>query len=904
MVAGCDKAFSQRQQLNRHKLSQHDRCAKHYHCTTEGCKYAAINEFGKAGAKFTREDHLKTHIKEYGHYGPFSPVDRKKRRWGEIQDAIRITVFFEECIPSGRMSEDCHRRTTKHDTFESTKTKLWHRDEKGSQYVLGSTISATDIPFYCCYKGCYYNQCPPEGVPQIGFRTLEQLEQHGRITGHGTLYECEGNGQNGATVDKDTSAGAQDGHTPPLSSSWSGHEAVVRLLLEQKADVDAKDTSGRTALSRAAEMGHEAVVRLLLEQKADVDAKDTSGRTALSRAAEMGHEAVVRLLLEQKADVDAKDTSGRTALSRAAEMGHEAVVRLLLEQKADVDAEDGSGKTALHLAAIGCHVSGGRPSALVKGLEPNLTRDQYHLKMLPYADDAPFNSYSRQHEPTCLPKTRVDILQKISQWAEGEDQQCLFWLSGMAGTGKSTIARTIARTYFDQDRLAASFFFSRGVGDVGNASKFVATLAVQLTMHIPPIQRHIHDVLIERSTIFSQSLADQWRQLVLEPLLKLDGKDTYSSYVMIIDALDECEGENDIRIILRLLAEVRSLKKVRLRVLITSRPEISIRYGFCQIPDSEHHDFILHDIEAAILDHDISIFLDYEMRLIRQERSLEAGWPGELVIEQLVQKASGLFIWAATACRFMRKGRRFVRKPLDIMLQGDKSITGPENHLNRIYLAVLKNSFYQIDTEQEKKEQYNMLREILGSIIVLFSPLSAASLATLLHIPKEDVYQILEDLHSILDIPEDQTRPLRLHHPSFRDFLLDKDRSSNLHFWVDEREIHQTLANNCIQLMCNNLKQDMCGQEAPGTLVAEVESSRIDHCLPPEVRYACLYWIQHLQRSNTQLCDNGQVHQFLQQHLLHWLEALGWIGKTSEGILAILSLEAQILVSLIFRYET
>src|SRR5277367_3901387 len=54
VVAGCDKAFSQRQQLDRHKLSQHDRCAKHYHCTTEGCKYAVINEFGKAGAKFTR----------------------------------------------------------------------------------------------------------------------------------------------------------------------------------------------------------------------------------------------------------------------------------------------------------------------------------------------------------------------------------------------------------------------------------------------------------------------------------------------------------------------------------------------------------------------------------------------------------------------------------------------------------------------------------------------------------------------------------------------------------------------------------------------------------------------------------------------------------------------------------
>jgi hypothetical protein len=131
---------------------------------------------------------------------------------------------------------------------------------------------------------------------------------------------------------------------------------------------------------------------------------------------------------------------------------------------------------------------------------------------------------------------------------------------------------------------------------------------------------------------------------VVLPLLKLEGKDTYPLYVVIIDALDECEGENDIRIILRLLAEARSLKKVRLRVLIISRLEVPIRYGFCQIPNAEHCDFILHDIEAAIVDHDIFIFLEHEIRSIGQEWSLGAGWPGEQALRRLVLIASGLFI--------------------------------------------------------------------------------------------------------------------------------------------------------------------------------------------------------------------------------------------------------------------
>jgi hypothetical protein len=102
--------------------------------------------------------------------------------------------------------------------------------------------------------------------------------------------------------------------------------------------------------------------------------------------------------------------------------------------------------------------------------------------------------------------------------------------------------------------------------------------------------------------------------------------------------------------------------------------------------------------------------------------------------------------------------------------------------------------------------------------------------------------------------------------------------------------------------MSDSLKQYVCGQEAPGTLAANVESSRREQCLPLEVKYACLYWTQHLQKSGAQLCDNNFVHQFLQRHLLYWLEALGWIGMTSERILAICSLEAPTSVTLLVRY--
>jgi hypothetical protein len=471
----------------------------------------------------------------------------------------------------------------------------------------------------------------------------------------------------------------------------------------------------------------------------------------------------------------------------------------------------------------------------------------------------------------------------------------------MPGTGKSTVSYTMARKWYKKGRLGASFFFSRGGGDVGNAGKFVTSIAVQLANSIPTIYQFINNTLIEHSDIVSCSLRDQWQLLVLDPLSKLEGNGNRTSYILVVDALDECEDENSIRIILELLAETRLLKTILLRVFLTSRPELPIRYGFSRISETEPFAFITNNMSLSTVDADIELFLRFQLGIIARELSLDTNWPGELAFRQLVLKASGLFIWAATACRFIREGRRFANKRLASILQSDASATAPEKHMDEIYTAVLQKSVSWGYTDEERQEIYAMLRLILGSIVVLFSPFSTYSLDRLLDLPGTKVNEMLDNLHAIIDIPNDQTRPLRLYHPSLRHFLINKDRCRDLDFWVDEKQAHQTLAERCIRLMSNSLKQDVCGQEARSTGVAGVESSQIDQCLPPEVRYACLYWAQHLQQSGAQLYDNDQVHQFLQIHLLHWFEALSWMGKTSEGILTMLSLEAMIPVRPLFR---
>ncbi|KAH7363979.1 hypothetical protein BKA65DRAFT_522586 [Rhexocercosporidium sp. MPI-PUGE-AT-0058] len=446
--------------------------------------------------------------------------------------------------------------------------------------------------------------------------------------------------------------------------------------------------------------------------------------------------------------------------------------------------------------------------------KPGLHSDVF--QRLPYALDAPFNSFAKQDSSTCLPNTRVGLLEEIYNWVDSEDDRCIFWLNGLAGTGKSIIARTVARRYFEQKRLGASFFFSRGGGDVSHAGKFFTSIAVQLAHNAPSFGRFISEAAEEQIDIANQSLRDQWQQLVLNLLSRLDTRFSPSSYLLIVDALDECDNEDHIRTILQLLAEARSLTIVRLRVFVTSRPEIPIRHGICAILQAKHQDFVLHSIPLTIINHDISFFLEYNLRTIGQEWTLGAHWPGE-------------------------EGR-FARKRLDTILKGSSSaITAPEKHFNEIYLAVLKYSISSDFSDEEKTEVCDVLKHALGSLVVLLLPLSTSSLSRLLQLSREDVDLTFENLHAILDIPDNPTRQLRLHYLSFRDFLLNKDRCGD--FWA--------------------LKKDICGMHAPGSQASQVESSRLQGCLPPDIQYACLYWVQYLYRSGSHACDGEAAYRFL-----------------------------------------
>lgn len=508
---------------------------------------------------------------------------------------------------------------------------------------------------------------------------------------------------------------------------------------------------------------------------------------------------------------------------------------------------------------------------------------------LPIAEGASFDSHLEEHNAQCLANTRVELQRQIKEWADENNGRLIFWLSGMAGTGKSTIARTIARSFAENHQLGASFFFKKGESDRGTAGRFFTTIARDLIFHVPEVVSGITKAIDADPAISQKALHIQFEQLILKPLSETILPKALA-LVIVIDALDECERDEDVRIILQLLSRAGDLKPISLRIFVTCRPELHIRIGFKQMPDGTYRNLILHEVPKENIEHDMTVFFKQEFARIRQERNLPLQWPEEKNIKTLVEMATPLFIFAATICRYVGEPVGIPQMRLSDILKYE---TENVSQLEKTYLPIL-DPLFALRGEREKERLSRVFTEIVGSIVVLETPLSVVSLAHLLNTPKEDISCRLDSLHSVLSIPVQEDLPVRLLHLSFRDFLLDTQNHAKS-FWVDKKETHKRLARKCLQLMSSSkgLKQNMCNLK-DGTLLSEINNQIVDNALSPELQYACRYWVHHLKQSEGFINVEDEVHAFLQKHFLYWLEALILMRKSSAGIRMINSLKSLI----------
>lgn len=527
--------------------------------------------------------------------------------------------------------------------------------------------------------------------------------------------------------------------------------------------------------------------------------------------------------------------------------------------------------------------------------------DHLHMKIdlgrIPYVRGAIFNASDSVHT-LCHPATRTDLLAHVRRWTQLPDGKSIFWLYGGAGTGKSTLSWTFCQWLADQRgirgvKLGASFFFKRGESDRGSGNRFFPTIIGQLIAKIPGVDVLVANVIESDPFIFDKAIAEQFRRLVLQPLqdASINGANI-GTLIVVVDALDECENDKDIRLILELWSQLFKVTNVDLRLFLTSRYEPSIWPAFQNMSVDMFQDIDLVDaVPLNTIRHDLSVFLIDSLGAIRKDYNdrlqgtftLQSDWADCENIRQLVEMAVPLFIVAATVCRFIGDLRYNPQERLQKILQS--RTVGHMSQMELTYRPVLEHLTDQTGDDESQEELCRDFRRLVGSIVVLAEPLSKKSLVTLLQMPLQSIAQQLVPLHSVLQIPADQDTPIRTLHLSFAEFLLS-EKAQKQAFAVDGPDAHLGLGRDCLRVLSSprGLRENICDLKYPGESRHKVKSTTITSRICPVLQYACRHWVHHVQHSHRQIHDHDEVHIFLNNHFLHWLEALSLTDCISATI--------------------
>ena len=269
-----------------------------------------------------------------------------------------------------------------------------------------------------------------------------------------------------------------------------------------------------------------------------------------------------------------------------------------------------------------------------------------------------------------------------------------------------------------------------------------------------------------------------------------------------------------------------------------------------------------------------------------------------------MEKSHPLFIVAFTLCKLLSSSNN-PQEDLRILLSQTHE-PGLSAGLKSVYLPVLRQAVTKA-RGRSTEDKLSMFRTIIGCLILLYDPLSVISLSNLLDISIQNIGALIPPLRSVLNVPEgadgtlDPFGTIKLFHLSFRDFLVDPDLpedKEHRNFWIDEARAHAKLAYHCLRLLGDGaLHEDVCCVYALGTRRAAITKAEVTQHLSKEVAYACCYWVEHIVASREYVKDEGQIHQFLKKHLLHWIEALSWLGKASGVIHNLRSLQSAVEVS-------
>ncbi|KIK24665.1 hypothetical protein PISMIDRAFT_645323 [Pisolithus microcarpus 441] len=492
--------------------------------------------------------------------------------------------------------------------------------------------------------------------------------------------------------------------------------------------------------------------------------------------------------------------------------------------------------------------------------------EDLNFEGMAYAGGAGLNTTKK-----CLDGTRTEILRDIMSWINdpGFDAPRILWLHGQAGRGKSAVAHTIASWVKDVGGLGSCFCFARDRQSEHREEKILTTIARDLAGRDQSFRRALADVLSKDHTLkTTPDVIQQWQQLILEPLSKVNGA-IVGNVVVVIDALDESGPDTSREHILSLLASPEAAQlPSNFRILLTSRPLADIK----RVLSTAGHVKVtsLDDISAQLAERDIQLYVSAELRLHPEIGAAE--------IQSISQKSDGLFEWARLACRFIKPnkpGRTIMERYDEVMSSNSR---GGGSLLDVIYRTILEDTVPQDDMTLAR------FRSVMQQIMSSSVPLQLDTLDEMRsHFPSDedhfDMMIILEFMAPLLSGISDRGSVVRPLHASFYDFLTDEKRSGM--YFVGGSSMHGLLAFASLHTLCSDLKFNICGLESSYFRNAEVVDlqERVNKNILPNLSYSCQYWAHHLQKTKFDSTLATLVKDIVGcEKLLFWLEVLSLLN--------------------------
>jgi hypothetical protein len=462
--------------------------------------------------------------------------------------------------------------------------------------------------------------------------------------------------------------------------------------------------------------------------------------------------------------------------------------------------------------------------------------------------------------------TRETLLNQIMAWAANDsDTSNIYWIHGLPGIGKTSLAHSICERLHNKQRLAGAFFCQRDDANMSEISNVLPTLISKLAEIFPPFRSLVADRLRSDPNLTSKSMKDS---LFLDFICNLHRHPKHA-LVFVIDALDECGDDQNRPVLLKVVTEAAS-HAPWLKIIVTSRPEGEIQRFFNRLPRSSYSRYdLVTDQEAGA---DLQTFARSQFDLVAETWCLPTPWPEQSLFDGAISRANGLFIFIKTLVLTLKQ----CEDPEET-LKGALQDSAGLKPLYNLYSSILKERRVPSNAE---------FRQMIGVVLAVapYRTLCEESIAELAGVRPNLVKKWVNNLSSLLYRDEAANGGIRVRHLSISDFFV----SDHCVYQVKLEDANMRLGIACLKTMVEQLRFNICKLEDSRLANADIHDlpSRIKEHISDALQYSSLYWSNHLcfAPDNGDHCVWGILKDmFGGFHGLFWVEVLSIMGMVAIG---------------------